>query len=233
MKKITFFLFSLFLIHCSTPAKKSMTVSGSVEGLRKGTLYLQKLEDTLLVTVDSILINGQETFTLGDDIKSPEFYFLALNKNSNDSLTEKILFFGDRGEIKINTLLRTFTGSAKIEGSKNQQLWSNYQSIIRKFDDQNLENLQEYINEDSDLSTEERLQAFDNASQKLEKRKSIYALNFAMNNPNNEVAAYIGAYEIQNVSALFRDSLYNKLSTKVKDSKYGLFFKQQLDSLDR
>lgn len=210
-----------------------MQVSGSVEGLRKGTLYLQKLEDTLLVTVDSIQISGQETFTLGDNIKSPEFYFLALDKNNNDSLTEKILFFGDRGEIKINTLLRTFSGSAKIEGLKNQELWSKYQSIIRKFDDQNIENLQDYLNEENELSTEKRFQSFEKSSQQLEKRKYIYALNFAMNNSDSEVAAYIGAYEIQNVSTLFRDSLFNKLSPGVKNSKYGLLFKQQLDSLKR
>lgn len=233
MKKIVFFFFGVLLIQCSTPTQKSMQVNGSVKGLRKGKLYLQKLEDTLLVTVDSITINGEETFALGHDIKSPEFYFLSLDKNDGDSLTDKILFFGNKGEITINTLLRTFSSSAKIEGSKNQLLWEEYQSMIRKFESKKLENLQKYINQESEQTAEERLEALDQANQQLEKRRYLFALNFAMNNADKELAAYIGAYEIENIVPLFRDSLYNKLSPAVKGSKYGLIFKQQLDSLDR
>lgn len=35
-----------------------MTVSGNVKGLKKGTLYLQKVNDTVLITVDSLQIKG-------------------------------------------------------------------------------------------------------------------------------------------------------------------------------
>jgi len=210
-----------------------MTVVGKIDGLRKGTLYLQKLEDTLLVTVDSIEIKGDDGFVLSDDVKSPEFYFLSMAKDDGDSLTEKILFFGEKGEIKINTLLRTFESSAKIEGSENQLLWNEYQSIMRKFNKQNLDNLEKFIGKDSDLSLLERSQKLEEANQKTMKRKFLYALNFAMNNADKELAAYIGAYEVNNVAPIFLDSLYKKLTPQVKASKYGLAFKQQIDSLVR
>lgn len=233
MKKIVYFFFGVFLIHCSTPIAKTMQVKGSVKGLRKGKLYLQKLEDTLLITVDSIAVNGDETFALADNIKSPEFYFLSLDKNDGDSLTDKILFFGNKGEITINTRLRTFSSSADIDGSTNQPLWDEYQSVIRKFDAKSLENLQEYINQKGEETTDKQFEKLEETNRKLEKRRYLYALNFAMNHSDKEVAAYIGAYEIDNIAPLFRDSLYNKLSPAVKTSKYGLVFKQQLDSLDR
>ena len=102
-----------------------MRISGKVDGLRKGTLYLQKMVDTILVSVDSVTIKGDDSFQLGDNIDTPEFYFLSLDKDDGDSLTDKILFFGETGEIKINTLLRTFGSSAKVEGSENQILWRN------------------------------------------------------------------------------------------------------------
>ena len=210
-----------------------MTVVGKIDGLRKGTLYLQKLEDTLLVTVDSIEIKGDDGFVLSDDVKSPEFYFLSMAKDDGDSLTEKILFFGEKGEIKINTLLRTFESSAKIEGSENQLLWNEYQSIMRKFNKQNLDSLEKFIGKDSDLSLLERSQKLEEANQKTMKRKFLYALNFAMNNADKELAAYIGAYEVSNVAPIFLDSLYKKLTPQVKASKYGLAFKQQIDSLVR
>ena len=127
----------------------------NIDGLRKGTLYLQKMEDTLLVSVDSVEIKGEDSFTLADDIQSPEFYFLSLNKNDSDSLTERIPFFGEAGEIKINTLLRTFASSAKIEGSQNQILWDEYISIMRKFNKKNLENYETFIGADENKSVEE------------------------------------------------------------------------------
>ena len=54
-----------------------------------------------------------------------------------------------------------------------------------------------------------------------------------MNNSEREVAAYIGAYEVGGAIPLFLDSLYNKLSPAVKSSKYGIAFKQGIDSLER
>jgi len=233
MKKIALLCLGLLFTFCSSPTKKSMTVVGKIDGLRKGTLYLQKLEDTLLVTVDSIEIKGDDGFVLSDDVKSPEFYFLSMAKDDGDSLTEKILFFGEKGEIKINTLLRTFESSAKIEGSENQLLWNEYQSIMRKFNKQNLDSLEKFIGKDSDLSLLERSQKLEEANRKTMKRKFLYALNFAMNNADKELAAYIGAYEVSNVTPIFLDSLYKKLTPQVKASKYGLAFKQQIDSLVR
>lgn len=233
MKKLVVLALVLSASFCSSPVKKNMTVSGKVDGLRKGMLYLQKMKDTILVSVDSVEIKGDDTFNLGDDIQSPEFYFLSLDKEDGDSLTDKIPFFGEAGEIKINTLLRTFSSSAKINGSQNQILWEEYQSIMRKFNNQNLENIENFMNKEDGSSIADRAEKLEKANNKLLKRKYLFALNFAMNNSDREVAAYIGAYEVSGTVPLFLDSLYNKLSPSVKSSKYGLAFKQQIDTLKR
>lgn len=231
MKKLVVLALVLTASFCSSPVNKNMMVSGKVDGLRKGMLYLQKMEDTVLVSVDSIAIKGDDSFNLGDNLETPEFYFLSLDKEDGDSLTDKILFFGEAGEIKINTLLRTFSSSAKIEGSTNQNLWEEYQSIMRKFNKKNLENFEVLMDNEDGSTAEERSARFEKANESLLKRKYLYALNFAMNNADNEVAAYIGAYEVGGAIPVFLDSLYNKLSPKVKASKYGLAFKQQIDTL--
>ena len=77
MKKIALLCLGLLFTFCSSPTKKSMTVVGKIDGLRKGTLYLQKLEDTLLVTVDSIEIKGDDGFVLSDDVDVYFFRFFA------------------------------------------------------------------------------------------------------------------------------------------------------------
>ena len=47
----------LSIVSCSKN-DKLMHLTGNVDGLKKGTLLLQKIEDTLLVSVDSVLVNG-------------------------------------------------------------------------------------------------------------------------------------------------------------------------------
>ena len=226
MKKTIFLALATLLTFCSTPTKKSMTISGQIDGLRKGQLFLQKMEDTLLVDVDSIAISGENTFTLGDDIIDPEFYLLTLKMD--DSLFEKILFFGEKGDITINTRLKTFTSSAEIEGSENQELWEEYESIMRKFNNQNLTNYENFLKDQEEMTDAERNAKWEATNKNFVKRKYLFALNFAMNNADKEVAAYIGRFEVNNAAPLFLDSLYNQLSDEVKKSKYGKLFQEEL-----
>lgn len=55
MKKIISIL-SVITLLSACKEKKSFTLSGHVDGLKKGTLYLQKMKDTLIVNLDSIQI---------------------------------------------------------------------------------------------------------------------------------------------------------------------------------
>ena len=140
-----FSLLAIFILACQPEQKKvtgnNMVVTGSVEGLRKGTLYLQKIEDTKLVNIDSTLVNGTPNFEFKTPLETPEVFYLYLDKEDGDSLNDRILFFGEKGTIEINTLLKTFESSAEIIGSKNQELLQEHIAFKRKFNDQNLEGL--------------------------------------------------------------------------------------------
>ena len=70
-----------------------MIVQGQIKGLKKGTLYLQKMKDTLLVSVDSVALLGKDTFTLTDNVDSPVLYYLTFDGNTTD---KRILFFGEK-----------------------------------------------------------------------------------------------------------------------------------------
>ena len=87
-KKYTFFylfpLLLIFILACQPEKEKAtgdaMIVTGKIEGLRKGTLYLQKIEDTLLVNVDSTLVKGSPNFEFKTLINTPEVFYLYLDK---------------------------------------------------------------------------------------------------------------------------------------------------------
>ena len=132
----------LILIGCeknSKPSGNTMLLTGTVKGLRKGTLFLQKIQDSVLVNIDSLVVKGSPRFQFRTEINSPEIYYLYLNKEDGDSLNDRILFFAEKGKITINTLLKTFESSAKVTGSENQKLLQEYRKLARQFDEKNLE----------------------------------------------------------------------------------------------
>jgi hypothetical protein len=81
MKKITAVLaLSIILFACSSKKEGNMIVQGQIKGLKKGTLYLQKMVDTLLISVDSIALNGSDIFTLTDNVTSPVLFYFLVNR---------------------------------------------------------------------------------------------------------------------------------------------------------
>ena len=54
MRKITLICLLLIVAACSSKKDGNMIVQGKIKGLKKGTLYLQKMNDSILVSVDSI-----------------------------------------------------------------------------------------------------------------------------------------------------------------------------------
>ena len=119
MKKIlTLLALSLILFSCGKE-HKNMVVKGQIKGLRKGTLYLQKMIDTSIVSVDSIQLFGDNNFLLTDDVVSPEMYYLSFKGNIKN---KRLMFFGEKGEITVNDNIEQFGFKPEITGSKNQEI---------------------------------------------------------------------------------------------------------------
>ena len=93
MKNSFYFILTLLVMSCSQ-ASKTTTVSGTVKGLQKGTLYLQKVADKGFVTLDSLVMNSATDFELGCDLEEAEMLFLSLSKDLN---AKRISFFCRQG----------------------------------------------------------------------------------------------------------------------------------------
>ena len=217
MQKILVLLSVVFFFSCGNDADK-LTVKGHIKGLKKGTLYLKKANDTTLVTVDSLVINGNPEFELSSDIESPEMFYLYLDKNDNKE--DRISFFGDKGVTEINTTLKNFVLDAKINGSKQQEILENYLLMMAKFNNKNLdlikENIDAKIANDSALITKT-----ENTYNSLVKRKYLYTVNFAINNKDSEVAPYLALTEIYDANIKLLDTINNSLTPEIKSSLYG------------
>jgi hypothetical protein len=207
----------LFLIVACSKEKElgNMVVQGKIKGIKKGTLYLKKMRDTLIVSVDSIRLFGKDSFTLSDNITSPEMYFLTLDQNQST-----LSFFGEEGNITVNDQIEKFGISPRIEGSNNQKILEKYKEVANKFQDKQLDllaaNMQAQI--DSDIETSQSLRK---QAEKQNLKKYIFTINFALNNSDTEAAAYITLTELVNANVKYLDSINNSLTKKVKQSYYG------------
>ena len=226
-------LLILTFVSCTNDISKNLSVSGSIKGLRKGKLYLQKFtNDTILVNIDSLEVEGLENFEFNDSLGEAQFYYLALKKDESDTAIQKIPFFAEKGDIKINTRLNTFLSSVKIEGSENQILWDEYLMIMRKFNNQNIQLVKDYLEKKGEFDSKKRDVLFEKKNGLINRKKVLFSLNFAMNNIDKEISAYIGLYELNNISNKYLDSLYSKLNTDIKNSFYGKKLKRKLENFN-
>jgi len=224
MKKIYFLTLLIFLSSCRSN-KDNMIVSGNVDGLMKGTLYLQAQRDSLLVNLDSINLRGDGNFKLSTYIIEPDIYYLYLDKQDGDSLNDIITFFGNKGDIQINTRLSTFDSSFEISGSENSDLLNEYNSIIRKYNLQNLDLLEIFYNAQIE-NNQTRIDSVNFELENLIRKKYLYTLNFSITNSTNEISPYIAVSQIPDANVGLLRKLYDTLPEMIKDSKYGKILKE-------
>ncbi|OAD42806.1 DUF4369 domain-containing protein [Polaribacter atrinae] len=230
MKKIiTLLVLSILITACSSKKEGNMIVKGQIKGLKKGTLYLQKMKDTLLVSVDSVNLIGSDQFILTDDVKSPVLYYLTFDGNTTD---KRILFFGEEGTITINDNVDKFGFTPQITGSKNQEILDKYNKIKSKFQDQRLDFIKKDF-EAKKTNDQELIAQLEKDYKNLAKRRVLFTTNFALTNADYEVAPYIGLTEMYDASLKMLDTVNSSLSDKVKSSEYGKRFQEYLNSIKK
>ena len=80
MKKLLVLGFVILMAACSSKKEGNMIVNGQIKGLKKGTLYLQKIDkDTILKTIDSVSVLGSDQFTLTANVDEPEMYLSLIH----------------------------------------------------------------------------------------------------------------------------------------------------------
>lgn len=209
----------LTIVGCSK-SDKLMHLTGTVDGLKKGTLLLQKLEDTLLVSVDSVLVNGDSNFEFSKEIESPEVYYLYVRLKDGTLIDERIPFFAEPGEISIKTSLKNLAVKAQIEGSKNQDVLNDYKKLLNRYSSRELDQIESSFNALRE-GNDSLVAAIENQRKSLATSKFLMTVNFAINHPEYEVAPYLMLSEVYNTNTKYLDTVYQSLTPKIKDSKYG------------
>ena len=229
MKKIiTIFSITLTIFACSKK-EGNMIVEGQIKGLKKGTLYLQKMKDTALVSVDSVKLLGTDTFRLTDQVDSPVMYYLTFDGNTTD---KRILFFGEKGIITINDHVEKFGINPKISGSKNQEVMDKFNDINKQFQSERME----FIKKDFEAKksgNEALIQKVEDDYKRLVRRRVLYTTNFAIKNSDFEAAPYIAITEMYDATIQMLDTVNKSLTPKIKKSMYGKSLQNYLTQIKK
>ncbi|WP_029038552.1 DUF4369 domain-containing protein [Salinimicrobium xinjiangense] len=228
MKRFGLFILLLSLIVACSGEQTNLEIQGKVQGLKKGTIFLQKIEDTTLVTIDSVIIKGNENFTFKTFIESPQVMYLYLNKKDNSNYNDRILFFAEPGKMIVNTTLKNFEGDVVVEGSENQKKLMEYEAMMQRFNTRNLELIQKNI-EAQQLEDNETLDSTNKEFESLIKRRYLYTVNFALNNNDREIAPYLAISEIFDANLKYLDTIYSSLTPEIKESYYGKSLEEFLE----
>ncbi|WP_196885204.1 DUF4369 domain-containing protein [Aureivirga sp. CE67] len=223
MKRIIFaFAFLSVLIYSCTAKKEgNMVVDVAINGLKKGTVYLQKIENDSLVSIDSVKLQNKGEFQLASNIESPQVFFITL-KEAPD---EKIQFFGDYGTIKITSKLDRFATSAKVSGSKTQDILYKYDTIMDSFNNKRLQYIKNNFEAEKAKDTA-KVNKLSKDYDNLVLRKYKYTLNFVFKHKDSDVAPYLTLTELYDAQTVWLDSIYKSLKPEVQQSLYG----KKLDS---
>lgn len=224
-------LILILIVSVSCGKKESdLIVRGNVKGLKKGTIYLQKVSDTLLLAVDSVSIKGDSNFELHSTLDTPEMYYLYLDKNDNSE--SRLQFFADKGVTEINTTLKNFVYDAEINGSKQQDVLSEYNKMTKQFSNKQLDLFKAKF----EAIQQQKVEIADSIQKLIEnydKRQFQYALNFSMNNLDSEVTPFIVLSDMYNANLKVLDTIYNNLDDKVLNSKYGIQLKEFIEKVKK
>ncbi len=235
MKKISIALVTIALLFACSEKKleNNLHLTGNVKGLKKGTLYVQRVDNNnKLVALDTIIIDGNSSFETTIELKSPEMLYLFLDRGVTNSLDNNILFFAEPGNVNIETNLENYIADAKITGSKNQDLYYEFKKVDRRFQEENLTLIEKKFKAEKSNNTKETERIIALQESNII-RKYLHAANFAINHKDHEVAPYIALSEIYDINLKYLDTIEKSMTNKVAQSLYGKKLTEYVNSIKK
>ena len=197
-----------------------MQVEVFVKDLKKGTLYLERVQDSILVAVDSMQITQEKPIVLEADLNHPELFYVLLDRNKADDFDNRIPFFGEAGNISIQTTLEGYVTKAEVVGSPTQDIFNSYNKVISQFNNEELDLLAAYLQAQISQNSDS-LALLEKQSANLAKRKILFTANFAVNNRTSVIAPYLALYNLTSDSKSLLGTIAASMSDDVRNSSYG------------
>ena len=209
----TIFIILIVLSSCSGE-RDNLIIEGDIQGLKNSNIYLSFSESHNVIDSAKV-IDGK--FNLRVYLDEPvEMDLILENKNSEN----KFKFISEPAHILFTSSKDKFVFNGKIQNSKLYSKYKNLINQINKFEEKDLEMLAEQIQ----ISVEGNQNKYDSLNGqrlKLNKRKILFIVNYAMSNKNSPLSAFISYKYRNSISDDYLKKIFENLTDEIKGSYYG------------
>tara|TARA_B100001027_G_scaffold216725_1_gene194001 strand:- start:362 stop:1024 length:663 start_codon:yes stop_codon:yes gene_type:complete len=214
MKNKIIIIFFIILTSCFSE-KKNLIIEGQINGIKNSKIYLLSAEEGKII--DSVnIIDGKFTLKTYIDV-TKEMSMILGDKNSEN----KFDFISEPAHILFTSSKDKFVFNGKIQNSKLYSDYINLKNQINRFNEKDLKMLAEQIK----ISVEGNPNKYDSINEqrlKINQRKILFIVNYAMNNGSNPISAFISYKFRENINKKYLEKIYENLSGEIKNSYYGV-----------
>ncbi len=222
----------VLLVSCKEESINSFSINGNVDGLRVGSVMLQKLQDSALITLDSVALDGKSNFTLTTDLAEPQMLYLYLDVKDGSQYDDRLSFFAADTTMSITTSLKDFESDAVITGSKNNEILDTFNGNLKKLNQTYTDLMKRSMNlSGQENPNQSEVDALNEDYEKYLRKRVLYAINFAGFNKDHEVAPYMLLQEAFDANPKLLDSIYNIMPKKIQTSLYGKDLSEMIKEL--
>ena len=211
--KYNIIIFLIILTSCSSE-KENLIIEGKISGVKNSKIYLSFVEEGKIIDSVNIIDGKFKLQTYMDTTK--EMSIILGDKNSEN----KFDFISEPTNILFTSSKDKFVFNGKIQNSKLYSDYRNLKNQINRFEEKDLEMLAEQI-EISVKGDQNKYDSINDQRLKLNQRKILFIVNYAMNNASNPVSAFISYKYRENINKKYLEKIYENLSEEIKNSFYG------------
>ena len=199
-------VFALAAFSCQS-AKDEFSIKGSIAGVDKGKVYLQKLVNGQPKTIDSTDISGG-AFTFKGKMDMPDFRILRLNQG--DYFAQ---FFLDNAKVTI-TAKKDSLRNTKVAGSPTNDVFNLYIAEMDRLSKEIMALQQKFQNAMATNNTDEANKAKIDYQAMMDNNK-VFTKNFIKEHSNSVVSAFILMQFANQLEGSEVDELVGKLSPEI------------------
>jgi len=173
----------IMLASCTKKVKNEFVITGTLDSVFNGTVYLQKRVDAPLITIDSAQFSGGK-FNFKGTIDYPEVYYLTIPATKSS-----VPFFIEPAEIIVNINTKVIN-KTKITGSKSQADYDSYLDMLDQFNAKLKECYQMY-NKAEEIGDLEKVRYYDSLINVQDEQRGQFSKNYVLENNSSFVSPYI------------------------------------------
>lgn len=215
----------VMMASCTQVPKNEFTITGSIDSLFDGMVYLQKRVDAPLVTIDSAQITGGK-FALKGTAVYPEVYYLTIPATKSS-----IPFFVEPAAITVNVNTKEIN-KTKIIGSKTQNEYDRYVDLLDQYNTKIRESYKLY-NEAMEAKDQVKAHYYDSLTNTIDQEREQFSKKYAMENNKSFISPYIVYRNSWSYSMDDLEKSLDNFDTTLSHSLYTGFLKAYLATLKR